>query len=113
MSDEIKDIWRNIEHINRDISEIRDRLPDMQTIKRLENEVDEVWLRVNEISKTQSTYVNEHHKLEMQILEIRTDLAYIRKAQDSLSGGINKVLYAIGTGFIVAFVAFIVRGGLS
>jgi predicted nucleic acid-binding Zn-ribbon protein len=78
----------------------------------LKEEIDALKRSVEKIQSTQSMYVNEHHKLEKQIVEMRTDLHYIIKNQESLSSNINKMLFIIGGGFIAAIVSFIVGGGL-
>jgi predicted nucleic acid-binding Zn-ribbon protein len=78
----------------------------------LKDEIDALKRSVEKIQATQSMYVNEHHKLEKQIVEMRTDLHYIIKNQESLSSNINKMLFIIGGGFIAAIVSFIVGGGL-
>jgi predicted nucleic acid-binding Zn-ribbon protein len=84
----------------------------MNEIETLKDEIDCLKRIVEKIQSTQSMYVNEHHKLEKQIIEMRTDLHYIIKNQESLSSNINKMLFIIGGGFIAAIVSFIVGGGL-
>lgn len=84
----------------------------MNEIEALKDEIDCLKRIVEKIQSTQSMYVNEHHKLEKQIIEMRTDLHYIIKNQESLSSNINKMLFIIGGGFIAAIVSFIVGGGL-
>lgn len=84
----------------------------MSEIDTLKDEIDDLKRSIERIQATQSMYVNEHHKLEKQIIEMRTDLHYIIKNQESLSNNINKMLFIIGGGFIAAIISFIVGGGL-
>ena len=63
------------------------------------------------------TKIDEHDK---EIAELRTQIAVLVIKQEALiqkldgfSSGINRGLWIIGGGFIAAFVAWIVRGGLS
>lgn len=84
----------------------------MSDFNALKEEIDALKQSVEQIRSTQSMYVNEHHKLEKQIIEMRTDLHYIIKNQENLSSNINKMLLIIGGGFIAAIVSFIVGGGL-
>lgn len=84
----------------------------MSEIDTLKDEIDDLKRSIERIQATQNTYVNEHHKLEKQIIEMRTDLHYIIKNQESLSSNINKMLFIIGGGFIAAIISFIVGGGL-
>lgn len=84
----------------------------MGDFDNLKDEIDALKRSVERIQSTQSMYVNEHHKLEKQIIEMRTDLHYIIKNQESLSSNINKMLFIIGGGFIAAIISFIVGGGL-
>ena len=65
------------------------------------------------IKERQLFYMAEHHNLEKEVVKIKADLEYIKKSQDSLNSNINKILFIIGGGFIMAAVAWVVGGGLA
>jgi chromosome segregation ATPase len=82
-------------------------------LKYLEKELADLSKEVAEIRATQASYVDEHHKLEKAIVEMRSDLSHIKASQDSLNGNLGKILFIIGGGFIAAFVSWIIKGGLG
>jgi len=82
-------------------------------LRYLEKEMADLAKEVAEIRATQSRYVDEHHKLEKSIVEMRSDLSHIKASQDSLNGNLGKILFIIGGGFIAAFVSWIIKGGLG
>ena len=49
----------------------------------------------------------------MQLVEIKSDLHYIKSGQDSLNNNLSKFLWIVGGGFIAAVITFIVKGGLN
>ena len=55
----------------------------------------------------------EQHRIDMQLVEIRSDLGYIRSGQDSLNENLSRFLWIFGGGFVMALVGFIIKGGLS
>jgi prefoldin subunit 5 len=55
----------------------------------------------------------EQHRIDIQLVEIKSDLHYIRSGQDSLNNNLAKFLWIVGGGFIAAIVTFIIRGGLN
>ncbi len=67
---------------------------------------------VNKISERQRTYVNEHHNLEKEVVELKSDVHYILKGQDSMNANLTKFMFIIVSLFAAAFVAFIIKGGL-
>jgi|TARA_R110000851_G_scaffold130962_3_gene264698 chromosome segregation ATPase len=84
--------------------------PELVYIKK---EISDLAADISEIKATQSKYIEEHHNLEKSIVEMRSDLAHIKSSQDSLNTNITKLLFIIGGGFIVAFVGWVIKGGLS
>lgn len=68
---------------------------------------------VQKISDRQMEYVAEHHKLEKEMVAIKTDLSYIRKGQESVNANMNKLMFIVAGSFIAALVGFIVKGGLT
>lgn len=56
---------------------------------------------------------NEQHRFDKQIVEIKSDLHYIKISQDTLNANLSRFLWIVGGGFIAAVVGFIIRGGLS
>tara|TARA_R110000782_G_scaffold210163_1_gene298255 strand:- start:403 stop:639 length:237 start_codon:yes stop_codon:yes gene_type:complete len=55
----------------------------------------------------------EQHRIDMQLVEIRSDLGYIRSGQDSLNENLSRFLWIFGGGFVMALVGFIIKGGLN
>ena len=84
----------------------------MNEINHIRQELDDLWKHIEGIKDTQTAYVNEHHNLEKELVEMKTDLRYIRKSQGAMTTGINKVLFIVGGGFLAAIVSFIIGGGL-
>ena len=84
--------------------------PELQYIKK---EISDLAADISEIKVIQAKYIEEHHGLERAIVEIRSDLTHIKASQDSLNANISKLLFIVGGGFIVAFVGWIIKGGLS
>ena len=84
--------------------------PELQYIKK---EISGLAAEISEIKNVQTKYIEEHHGLERSLVEMRSDLAHIKDSQDNLNNNLNKLLFIIGGGFVVAFVGWVVKGGLS
>ncbi len=84
--------------------------PELQYIKK---EIEDLAADISEIKATQARYIEEHHGLERSIVEMRSDITHIKASQDNLNSNLNKLLFIIGGGFVVAFVGWVVKGGLS
>lgn len=82
-------------------------------LKYLEKGLTELAREVADIRSTQARYAEEHHELEKAIVEMRSDITHIKASQDDLNNNINKLLFIIGGGFVVAFVSWIIKGGLA
>jgi len=55
----------------------------------------------------------EQHRIDIQLVEIKSDLHYIKAGQDSLNNNLSKFLWIVGGGFLAAVVSFIIKGGLN
>ena len=55
----------------------------------------------------------EQHRIDKQLVEIKSDLHYIKAGQDSLNSNLSKFLWIVGGGFLAAIVSFIIKGGLN
>jgi hypothetical protein len=55
----------------------------------------------------------EQHRIDIQLVEIKSDLHYIKSGQDSLNNNLSKFLWIVGGGFLAAVVSWVTRGGLS
>lgn len=55
----------------------------------------------------------EQHRIDIQLVEIKSDLHYIKSGQDSLNNNLSKFLWIVGGGFLAAIVSWVARGGLS
>jgi TolA-binding protein len=57
--------------------------------------------------------LNEQHAMDKQLVEIRSDLKYIKSGQDSLNNNLAKVLWLFGGVFVTSFGVFILKGGFN
>lgn len=80
--------------------------------EHIKEELREIWQAIHKIQTKQETYVQEHHKLEKEFIEMKTDLKHVRGTLDSMNSNINKLLFIVAGGFIAAIIGFIVKGGL-
>tara|TARA_R110000803_G_scaffold183113_1_gene245474 strand:+ start:84 stop:317 length:234 start_codon:yes stop_codon:yes gene_type:complete len=55
----------------------------------------------------------EQHRIDIQLVEIKSDLHYIKSGQDNLNNNLSKFLWIVGGGFLAAIVSWVARGGLS
>ena len=84
-----------------------------QEIDYIKGELKSIKKDVEQIRSKQASYVEAHHSLEKEMVELKSDIKYIKAGQDSLNSNINRVLFIIGGGFITAAVMWVIRGGLS
>ena len=84
--------------------------PELVYIKK---EISDLAADISEVRAIQAKYIEEHHGLEKSLVEMRSDLAHIKASQDNLNNNLNKLLFILGGGFVVAFVGWVVKGGLS
>jgi len=84
--------------------------PELVYIKK---EIQDLAADISEIRATQARYIEEHHGLEKSIVEMRSDITHIKSSQDSLNTNLNKLMFIIGGGFVVAFVSWVIKGGLA
>jgi len=78
----------------------------------LKEDIDMLRADVARISERQMDYVTEHHKLEKEVVAIKTDLSYIRKGQETMNANMTRLMFIVAGSFIAALVGFIVKGGL-
>jgi chromosome segregation ATPase len=55
----------------------------------------------------------EQHRIDIQLVGIKSDLHYLKSGQDSLNSNLSKFLWIVGGGFIASAITFIIRGGLN
>lgn len=55
----------------------------------------------------------EQHRIDIQLVEIKSDLHYLKSGQDSLNSNLSKFLWIVGGGFLAAVVSWVVKGGMS
>ena len=84
--------------------------PELVYIKK---EISDLAADISEVRAIQAKYIEEHHGLEKSLVEMRSDITHIKASQDNLNNNLNKLLFIIGGGFVVAFVGWVVKGGLS
>jgi prefoldin subunit 5 len=76
-------------------------------------EVEDMKEQLNFLKGRITQLEQEQHRIDMQLVEIRSDLGYIRSGQDNLNANLSKFLWVFGGGFIVALVGFVIKGGLN
>ena len=86
----IFDINARLTQLEKDHMEVKTRLVSIQA----------------EVAKT-------HGDFKTEVAVMQRDISYIKDSQDKVVSGLNRLLWAIGLGFIGAVVAFIVNGGLA
>lgn len=67
---------------------------------------------VSKITERQAMYVEDQHQLEIEMVELKANLSYLCKGQDSMNANMTRLLFIIGGSFIAGIVGFIVKGGL-
>lgn len=55
----------------------------------------------------------EQHRIDKQLVEIKSDLHYIKAGQDNLNSNLSKFLWIVGGGFLAGIISWVLRGGLS
>lgn len=83
------------------------------TLDHLKEDIEQVRADVQKIADRQMNYVEEHHKLEKEVVAIKSDLSYIRKGQEAMTANMTRLMFIVVGSFASAFVLFIVRGGLA
>lgn len=68
---------------------------------------------LSEVRNRQTSYMTKHHELELDMVKMRADTAYIMKSVDGISSGIKTLLFVVIGAFVTAIITFIIRGGLS
>ena len=54
----------------------------------------------------------EQHKIDIQLVSIKSDLFYLRAGQDNLNNNLSKFLWILGGGFLASIVSWVIKGGL-
>ena len=75
-------------------------------------EPEEVKEHLDALKDRMSRLEQEQHKIDIQLVSIKSDLFYLKSGQDSLNINLSKFLWIIGGGFIAALVSWIVKGGM-
>jgi|TARA_B110000503_G_C7092693_1_gene390127 hypothetical protein len=73
----------------------------------------EVKDELNALKDRMSALEQEQHKIDIQLVSIKSDLFYLRAGQDSLNNNLSKFLWILGGGFLASIVSWVLRGGLS
>lgn len=85
----------------------------MVDTQALKEDINTLRSDLQKISDRQLEYVAEHHKLEKEMVAIKTDLSYIRRGQESVNANLNKLMLIVAGSLVAAIVGFIVKGGLA
>jgi hypothetical protein len=86
---------------------------NMNDTLALANRLDSVEKRIYIIEEKNASLALDQHDMDKQLVEIRSDLRYIKSGQDSINSNLARVLWIFAGGFIAAIVGFIVNGGLN
>lgn len=79
----------------------------------MEHELQEIRANISENRKRIEALEKEQHRIDKIVVEIKSDLNYIKSNQESLNSNLSRFLWIVGGGFIAAIVSFIIKGGLN
>lgn len=79
----------------------------------MEHELQEIRSNISENRKRIEALEKEQHRIDKIVVEIKSDLNYIKSNQESLNSNLSRFLWIVGGGFIAAIVSFIIKGGLN
>jgi predicted nucleic acid-binding Zn-ribbon protein len=72
----------------------------------------EVKEELNALKNRMSALEQEQHKIDIQLVSIKSDLFYLRAGQDNLNSNLSKFLWIIGGGLLASIVSWVLKGGL-
>lgn len=75
--------------------------------KQIQHSLEEI----EKLHKSREEEVYRSHKTDLAILSIKKDLEAIKVRQDKMIDNLQKILWIIGGGFIMAAVGWVVGGG--
>ena len=84
----------------------------MVDTESLKDDIEILRADVARVSERHMNYVEAHHKLEKEVVAIKTDLSYILKGQESMNANMTRLMFIVVGSFVAALVGFIVKGGL-
>lgn len=76
------------------------------------SEIENLKAELKEIRDRQINYVGKHHDMDKELVQIQTDLRYVREDIRSIQSGVNRLIWTVGGAMVVAVVGFIIQGGL-
>jgi len=79
----------------------------------LKEDLDHLKADVDKIGDRQRAYASAHHKLEIEVVEVKADVKHIRKGQEAMNANMTRLMFIVVGSFAAAIIGFIVRGGLT
>lgn len=79
----------------------------------LRQSVDALNKRMDVLTEKQERFLAEHYEGREGLIKLTQEVQHINHSLESLNNGISKILFIIGGGFLMAFVAWVVGGGLG
>lgn len=76
------------------------------------SEIENLKTELREIRDRQINYVGKHHDMDKELVQIQSDLRYVREDIRSIQSGVNRLIWTVGGAMVVAVVGFIIQGGL-
>jgi len=72
----------------------------------------EVKEELTALKNRMSALEQEQHKIDIQLVSIKSDLFYLKAGQDNLNNNLSKFLWIIGGGLLASIVSWVLKGGL-
>jgi len=75
-------------------------------------EIENIKHEIKEIRDRQINYVGKHHDMDKELVQIQSDLRYVREDIRGIQSGVNRLIWTVGGAMVIAVVGFIIQGGL-
>jgi uncharacterized protein (DUF3084 family) len=82
-------------------------------LEYINREIRDLKADVKVIEQQQHDHASEFHKIDKDVVQVQTDVKYIRQSQDSLNLNLNRIMLILVGSIITAVITFIVKGGFA
>ena len=79
----------------------------------INREIRDIKADIKAMEQHQSDTSADYHKMDKDVVQVQSDVKYIRKSQDNLNMNLNRVMLILIGSIITAVVTFIVKGGFA
>jgi hypothetical protein len=79
----------------------------------INREIRDIKADVKAMEQIQQDQASDYHKIDKDVVQVQSDVKYIRRSQDNLNLNLNRIMLILVGSIITAVVTFIVKGGLS